>query len=327
MILFALGPILIGFALSFVFGFSIPFVKNRAIYYGACGIYLTTATIWYGSIHQYKIYDRFLACFQLREEEKQAVLLDTLLRNSDTLRQLRSVFTVFVVAATVAFVGFWHNEIDRALGLGPIAGLFCFQDFKKAQWYRPEYRSIAFAITMLFAMWASIPLGTAYRLMLRMPGILIRCSKKGSTLFPRLIKLHFGPLTSFYTRICFFWSLGVILLVLLFRGNNNWFFLVAIGFLTILGIVNFGVPQFIYGRVAGEAGDYWLERAGQELGQLSTRKELEQKGPGNTLPPGGILNVDNYFFTHDRWVYPINETYFVAAAQLASLVIGLLALK
>lgn len=325
--IFALSPLLIGFTISPFFGFASSFRANWAVYYGVVGIYLTSAIIWHGSNRQFHIYDRFLTCFNLSEDERHEILMGALERHSDTKRQLKSAAKILGVALIVAAIGFWPDRFVQIFGHPAFFEAFRFADFRDAGWYRHDYRPVALSLTAIFAGAASIPLGTAYPVMWRMPWIILKCARKGSILLPRLIKFHFSPLAGFYTWVSFFWSIGVILFALLFRHNSNWFFWLALATLSFVGIINFLLPQIAYVHVTLGAEEYWLAKAEAEFrARLIITGDNNGDGRADTTEKN-VLDVNTYYLAHDRWAYPIHETYLVGAAQLLSLLFGLHTLK
>lgn len=312
---YALAPLLLGSLLSFIFGWPSQFHANLAVYYGTAGIYITTATIWYGSRANYRTYDRFLGCFDIPDEDKKRILEDTLSRYSANGRHMRTAFVVFLLAAALAVVGFFFPEAVEFMKEYTGVSTLRFIDFQTAGWYDPGLAMKAFPVTLLFALFISIPLATGYRLISRMPFLLLKTARNPVTIMPRFIKTNFAELTAFYTRVSLLWTVGAFLIAVLFRGETALVIKLFVGILLAFGVVNFVVLQCIYAIVVGKAEFVWLEKASEAVKTL-----CKSQTDNSVNQMDFVLKIEPYYLEYDKWVYPVHDTYVIVLAQVASLV-------
>jgi hypothetical protein len=309
----------VGSLLSFIFGWSSQFHSNLAVYYGVVGIYITTATIWYGSRSNYSIYDSFLLCFDISDDDRTKIVENTLDRYSANARHIRTGLIVFLLAFAVAYIGFFSPGAEvflkRYLGITTLR----FTDFQTAGWYEPGVATKAFPITLLFALFISFPLATGYRLISRMPWLLLQTARNSVTMMPRFIKAKFAKLTAFYTIVSLIWTVGATLIAVLFRGGASFTIRAFLIALVMLGVINVVVPQVIYAIVAVKAEVFWLGHANRAVEKRCNSQSNKSNGMDF------VLEIDPYYLEYDKWVYPVHETYLIVLAQGISL-IGLQAL-
>ncbi|MGB2913378.1 MAG: hypothetical protein WBB81_07445 [Pyrinomonadaceae bacterium] len=217
--------------------------------------------------------------------------------------------------AAIAYVGFFSPVVEeflnRYLGISTLR----FLDFQTAGWYGSEVATKAFFVTLLFALFISLPLATGYRLISRMPWLLLQMARSPVTTMPRFIKTNFANLTAFYTRVSVVWIACATLIVVLFRGDSSYAIRSFLIMLLILGVVNFIVPQLIYANVVVKAELHWLK-----IAYHSVEKNFDSNSDKSSDDSSSVLKIEPYYLAYDRWVYPVHETYLIILAQGISLV-------
>lgn len=321
--LFSATPWLLGAVVAIFADRARVYLSTPAFYVGAIGIFLTTCGLAYASNHQYAIYERYLACFSLSTEERQAAVHDALARHSRLFLHLRAAVIIFVTCTVFVTLGFeYWSQVEaysRALG----TKLPRFEAFARYGWYDPQVARHGALIVIVFGFFIALPLGTAGSMILRLPLFLWRLSGSKPVLPPALVKIHFAPAASFYMRVSVLWLLGVFLFLYFFGLNKDWLSLGFVAVVFALAVVNFILPQIAYARVVSAAEDQFLELLGKHLAQ-STPVTLAGRGLSSDFVQA-INGVDSFMslLKHEHWVYPIHHTYIVVGSFVASSVFTL----
>lgn len=326
--IFSVVPWLFGFIIAWLGDLQIKYLSTPAFYVGSIGIFLTTATLVYGSTQQYKMYDRILSCFDLDTEKQLFYIRDDLERHSRFLEHARSALIIVLICEALLVSGlfFWDFIKPAAEAIGTSLPRFLY--FQKYGWYIYEYRWFSFIIISTFLIFISVPLGTSASIILRFPIFLWKISGEMPKLPPSLIKVHFSPAASLYTVISVLWLCGASLIFYFFKPNNDWLSFLITFFIFLMGLVSFITPQVAYVRTVGASEDKFL-------GMLS--EQFDKNIIDRLLYPDKYTatehdNSDNLILLfeltkHDDWVYPLHQTYTVVGFYLISIIGSILGWK
>ncbi len=315
---FALLPYFVGLGLAVLGGFASTYLRTPAIYYGLLGIILTLSALLHGSATQYAMYRKFFACFAMEPKSQLEDTKITLATYSSFSKHLRAFLISSAASLIIVYAGlFWFAAIapyTHALHLT----LPRLAAFDQHGWYDHVDAVYSFIILSVFALFVCAPLATAGSVMLRMPLLLLRSSKWTPAVPPLLVKAHFAPLTSFYTRTSLAWSGGAILIGLLLLPNSDWLSVLIVVFIFLLGIVNFFLPQVVYERVVTKSEAVYVDMMSALLHSVPSGRpnELDAESQFAMLAK---LDPVTSLLTRDRWVYPLHQTYLVLASYLLSL--------
>ncbi len=324
LVIFATIPWLSGLLIALSGGYESQYLITPAFYVGSAGILLASSVLAYGSARQYSMYERFLSCFDVNDESRQASIREALARHSNFYHHMRASLIVFCICGLAAAAGsfFWSSvsPVSRFFG----TYLPRFEAFYSYGWYEDAIRVHGFFIIMIFSLFISFPLGTSASIILRLPTFLWKASSQTPLLPPSFIKMHFNPVATFYATVSIFWLAGVVLMLFFLGQNKDWPSLIVVIFTFLLGIINFTLPQIAYARVVSASEERFLgalsKRFRNRMEESTIRDDREPRDIEN-MP----LGVENFaaamsLLKHDRWVYPIHQTYFVVGAYLFSAV-------
>lgn len=321
---FSFLPWLVGLIIAIIADRFLEYLKTPAFYLGSVGIFLTAGGLAYGSIKQYAIFDQFLACFDLDRDEQEKIVCDTLGKYTSLRIHIRSFLIIFIMCAMIAVAGFilWPSieQISNEVG----TKLPRFNALSQHGWYDVSVQVHSLWIVLVFAFFVTLPLSTAISVTLRLPSFLWRVSQAPVLLPPLLIKAHFAPAASFYTTVSIIWIFGVLLIAYFVGMNEDWlsYFVVVIFFVS--GVIIFATPQIIYARVASSSEEVYFDLLSQRI--LATSHSKEEFSELDDTRAKILENMFEYgpaasYMTHDRWVYPLHQTYIVVAAYLVSLLV------
>lgn len=308
---FSFVPFVLGIAISAWFGLLSEFLGTRAFYLGSIGILVTTWSIHYGSTKQYDLYDQFMKCFDIGENER----INLIKRTVGSYSNFRAHVYMFLLSVVLGlgFVGtgfFFWSEVEGIVE-GARLDLLRPLAFASNGWYQDEASIAGFAIVSIYSAFVFWPLATAASVISKMPAFMLRCSRFKTCVPPRLIKPLFAKATSFYSRISLVWIVGVVLFILLFEGEDDWLSMLILVCLFAFGLVVFIVPQVVYARVISRSEYYWFDRITSAIGS-------EQEPEGSRLGPQILFS--DFLMTHDTWVYPIHHTYVIGLGYLLSFI-------
>jgi hypothetical protein len=313
-------PWIVGLCIAAYIGRLQNFLQTPAFYLGSVGIFVTLATLLYGSKKQYSMYERFLTCFDLDEEARREKIMDALARHSSFPKQLRASAIIFFLCALTAASGFlaWPN-------LQPLSNLFAtrmpiFDALASHGWYDKPVAAYSFTIVLLFALFISATLGTSASIMIRLPRFLLEVASRKPVLPPNLIKNHFSPVTSFYTTVSILWLVCCALVAYFIGANDDILSRSIPGILIVAGLINFILPQFMYMRVISKSEDIFLNLISKWLLQRGPEVMSDTAPDPSRLKELADIEAMLSFVQHDDWVYPLHQTYSVIGTAVLSLV-------
>jgi hypothetical protein len=311
---YALVPWLFGLLISLHADRLGNYLRTPAFYLGCVGIMLTLLALMYGSKKHFDIYGEVLECFDLSNEARTDIVHNILDKYYNSFRHLLSAFLVLLVGIILSVLGFWYWEDVRFISDALHTELPRFAVFAAHGWYDPKISSHGLAIVVMFAFFIALPLGTSTSLMLRMPFTLWRLASQRSLLPPLLIKSYFSGITSLYSVVSISWLVGALMMLYLFGSNDDPIsYAFALGFL-ILGLLTFTLPQIVYIKVISDSEDRYFEIIRLRLFTSDHNAEQQTSDFPKILDLGTLTQL----MSHDQWVYPLHQTYFVVGAYALS---------
>jgi hypothetical protein len=199
-------------------------------------------------------------------------------------------------------------------------------------WYDSSILNHGLLIVLVFVLFIALPLGTSGSIMMRLPMFIWKTSCEKPLYPPSLIKLYFGPATTFYAAVSILWFIGVFLFLYFFGLNADWLSILIVLLVFLMGVFNFAVPQLAYIRVVSSSEDMFMESIANHFSYAqfsdSSTDGIISGSSNRTLATKMIDNSNIqpliHLLKHDDWVYPVHQTYIVVGLYLVSSLSGFL---
>lgn len=318
----SLIPWFIGLALASYFDHLYAYLRTPAFYYGSLGIAIALFGMGISAPAQYTVYDAVLKCFFSLDADRRRIVKQILAINSNSVDHLIWSLLVFIALLLLAAFAFLYWPLIEPFSRAIDTRLPRFHAFDDHGWYDPDNSTLGFTLVIPYLFMISAALGTSGILMLRLPLFFFQLSRFTPIIPPLLIKHHFVPITQFYARFSILWLAGVMTIVLFAGPNRDWLTMVFIGYLILLGFVNFLIPQFVYAACIRAAETVIQKSMAQFFYENEVpliTKNIEAGSP-KTYDHLSILESLTSFLAHDRWVYPVHQTYVVAITYILSVI-------
>lgn len=241
LLLYCLTPFLIGLSISYLIGFEKNYLKTIPIYIGLFGILLTCSVLLYGSIMIHKSFSLARPVFTV-SDEKYKELITKYFRLCASSKHAIIASIVFFIYAILALIITYHR-VDPA---SPRLSAFSSSLFVETGWYDESFKYVKFAILFIYAIFCSLPLGTAAWILTINFVLVVSLFKLPVVPIPNLIYSRLESLTDFYLRITVTWFVGVTLFVVMFVRALDMVSFCFVATLSVFGLLTFLTPQFLY---------------------------------------------------------------------------------
>lgn len=240
-LLVALAVYLGGLVLALSINFQAEYISSFAPYMGGFGVGWVVWAVRYGSQRIHSAYAELRPCFLVSDQEyKRKLAYWFRILSSDV-----GSFTVSIVFLLVAFVAvyfsFYRMDVLEPLQIRSLRP-FIFPP----SWYTPDDFFIKSLIVAYFGFCVAFPLGTGFRLLL--VNVFFLWNLRHFRVIPvaNIVRVRLRKITDLYLFAAIAWFLGVSLFGIVFFDTLDILSIIALGGLSLIGLLTFLVPQLIF---------------------------------------------------------------------------------
>lgn len=231
-----------GLLLAWTINFHYNYITTFPIYLGVFGVSFVCCAIRFGSQQVHDSYEQLRPCFLIYDSQYNYVIKKWYERASNNQGHfIFSLFFIFFGWATVYFQ-IYQQEFLTEMGIKSFGPAF----FSEKDWYTSEGKNTKAFILCYYAVFVSLPLGTAARILLHNFFLLLDFRNFPVIPVSNLLRGRLRKTADFYIIISVTWFVGVALFGILFFDNVDVVSITLIVLMSLLGILTFITPQIVY---------------------------------------------------------------------------------
>ena len=228
-----------GLILAVCFGISHTYVTELPVYIGCAGLALVLATVRWASQHVHHVYEQLRPIFSVGDDEYRTLIDRGFHRLSSVRGTLTTSVGLTVAAIGAAVVAFWvPAAYENVPALRPRAF--------GTDWFSGSSVMGTFAVEVYFGVWSALAIGTAAYILLGNAAFLWTLRRFDVVPLVEVVRMRLRGVSDFYLKVALLWFGGVALFAVLFFGRFDGASIGLLAVLSVMGLVTFALPQFLF---------------------------------------------------------------------------------
>jgi hypothetical protein len=300
------------------------YVKTLPVYLGAFGIVWVTGSIRRAISRLFEILNEIRPCFLVSDAHHVKFTKKWITKLANNKGSLSVALILIIIARLITYLSIFHKDLLDQFGI-----LSLRPSSFPAEWYEGN-ALLNMLILNVFGVFCALPLGTGIWMLIVNMFFLNDLPKLHTVPLPGVILANFRGITNFYLLVAFTWFLGVGLIALVFFKESDFFAVISILALSIIGLITFFLPQYVFHeylvRAYKEIAAYLNAIYNQAVGG-KTLREIVPTSRDQNLPISFemLTNIVQSNQPVRMWIYDLNDVLILIVGQLLAL--GSLAVK
>lgn len=232
-----------GLFISLTIRFQETYLQTPAIYVGCFGIAWVLGVLRRASRTAHEVYEDLRPCFLVEDEEYRRITSGWFSKMASHGGNFLVSFSFFFLAVIAIVIRMFMPDVMQSLTIRSL-GPFFFPD----DWFSSTNLELKAAIVIYYGFLIALPLGTGARLMALNLLFLLDLQRLPVIPAARIIRARLQKLTNLYVFVSGSWFVGVALFASMFFRNVDVLAALFLGFVSLLGILVFLIPQLILTR-------------------------------------------------------------------------------
>lgn len=230
-----------GYLISLAIDFEGVYVRTIPVYLGTIGVPWIMLITRYGSVSFHNAYEVLRPCFLISDNEYVPFIKEWGKRFANFRGNMIAGVIYFFLILPFVVIAFYGEDLMIKLSIISLRA----QAFP-AEWFSLPPLWVKMCIGIWFGVACSPLLATGARLLILNVRFLLDISRFPVVPLSDVVRSRLRPITNLYLTVAFCWFIGVAMIGILFSSSMDAISIIVIVGLSIIGLLTFLVPQFVY---------------------------------------------------------------------------------
>ncbi len=233
---------LVGLIFSYIGHFHQEYIFTPAMYVACFGISWVFFINHLASKKIHKAFEYLRPCFIVEDNEYKNKIRFWFSKFRNQRGNLSFSLILFIIGVIIIYFSIYNENILKQLHISSILRPSIFPSFWKAE----IDRGLKFSLLIFYDLGVCLALGTSARMFFINFFFLINLKDFPVIPVSNVLKSRLKTITDFYVYLSLAWFLGVTLFVILFYPTYDFFAVIVLLSLIILGVLTFFTPQIMF---------------------------------------------------------------------------------